>query len=170
VVVDDDDPRPLGPVAQRGVDPAVVLAPDLALVEVGLGGVDGDDLGEALGGGDGRDRVAGAEEVLEVPVAHVAGVVVAHRDDHVRARELIQEAPALLELAAIALHREIAGDHHQIRRELVGLLYGGAQQAGAEQSLADVQVGHLDDLHVPAVSPVAGTGENAMPRRPAARA
>ena len=73
VVVDDDDPRPLGPAAQLGVDPAVVLAPDLALVEVGLGRVDGDDLGEALGDGDGRDRVAGAEEVLEVPVAPRCG-------------------------------------------------------------------------------------------------
>ena len=55
VVVDDDDPRPLGPPAQLGVDPPVMLAPDLALVEVGLGGVDSDDLGEA------RDR---AEEGL----------------------------------------------------------------------------------------------------------
>jgi hypothetical protein len=63
------------------------------------------------------------------------------------ARELVQELPAALELAAIALHREIAGDHHQIRRELIGLLYRGAQQLGTEQSLADMQVRHLDDPH-----------------------
>src|SRR4051812_39152102 len=34
VVVDHDDLRPGGPVAQLGVDPGVVLAPDFALVEV----------------------------------------------------------------------------------------------------------------------------------------
>ena len=139
---------PSRPPAQLGVDPAVVLAPDLALVEVGLGRVDRDDLGAALGDGDRRDRVAGAEEVLEVPVADVTGVMVAHRDDHVRARELIQELPAPLELAAIALHRQVAGDDHQVGIELVGLRDGGAQQLAAEEPLADMQVRHLDDPHV----------------------
>jgi hypothetical protein len=36
-----------------------------------------------------------------VPIADVAGVVIAHRHDHVAAHELVQEPPALLELAAI---------------------------------------------------------------------
>jgi hypothetical protein len=29
---------------------------------------------------------------------------------------------------AIALHREVAGDHYQLRPELIGLLYRGGQQ------------------------------------------
>ena len=61
--------------------------------------------------------------------------------------ELIQEAPALLELAAIALHRQVAGDDHQVGVELVRLRDGGAQQLAAEESLANVQVRHLDDPH-----------------------
>jgi hypothetical protein len=67
-----------------------------------------------------------------VPVADVAGIVIAHRHDHVAAVELGQEAPALLELAAIALHGEVTGDHHEIRIQLIGLAYGGAQQLGTE--------------------------------------
>jgi hypothetical protein len=54
-----------------------------------------------------------------VTVTDVARVVIAQCHDHMAARELVQELPAPLELAAITLHREIAGDHHQIRRELM---------------------------------------------------
>jgi hypothetical protein len=50
-----------------------------------------------------------------VPVADVAGIVVAHRHDHVAARELTQESLALLELVAITLHGEVTGNHHEIR-------------------------------------------------------
>ena len=46
VMVDHNDPGPLRPTTELGVEPAVVLAPDLALVDVdvGLGGVDRHDL------------------------------------------------------------------------------------------------------------------------------
>ena len=43
-MVDHDDPGPLRPTTELGVEPAVVLARDLALVDVGLGGVDRHDL------------------------------------------------------------------------------------------------------------------------------
>ena len=61
-MVDDDDPRALGPVPQLGVEPPVVLAPDLALVEVGFGGVDRHDLGTTLGDATVVDRVAGPKK------------------------------------------------------------------------------------------------------------
>jgi hypothetical protein len=73
--------------------------------------------------------------------------MIAHRHDHMRAREPVQKPLAALELAAIALHREISGDHHEVGRELVGLIDSGAQQPGAEQAFADVQIGHLNDPH-----------------------
>jgi hypothetical protein len=55
--------------------------------------------------------------------------------------ELAQEPLARLELTAIPLHRKIARHHHKLRPELIGLLYGGGQQIGTEESLSDVQVG-----------------------------
>ena len=44
-MVDHHDPGPLRPTTELGVEPAVVLAPDLALAlaDVGLGGVDRHD-------------------------------------------------------------------------------------------------------------------------------
>ena len=91
-MVDHDDPGPLRPTTELGVEPAVVLAPDLALVDVGLGGVDRHDL-RAAPATYRRDRVARPEEVLEVPVADVAGIVIAHRHHDVAARERVEEPP-----------------------------------------------------------------------------
>jgi len=82
-----------------------------------------------------------------VPIADVASVVVTHRHHDVRTRQLVQESPALLELASIALSREITGDHHQVRAQLVRLRNCRAQQVGAEQRSPDMQIRHLDDPH-----------------------
>ena len=77
VVVEHEDPevRRLG--GELLLDPRVAAAPDLAVVEVGLGRVDGDDRHAVLA----QHRVAAPEELLEVDVADVAGVVVPGDDD-----------------------------------------------------------------------------------------
>src|SRR6185436_8880012 len=49
VVMDDDDPGSVGPATERRVEPAVMLAPDLAFIDVGLGRVDGDHPGMTVG-------------------------------------------------------------------------------------------------------------------------
>ena len=84
-MVDDEYPRPPVPAAELGVEPGVMLAADLSLVEVGLGGVQSDDLRLALGDRDEARTLPQPEDVLEVPVSDVLGVVVAHDHHHVRA-------------------------------------------------------------------------------------
>jgi hypothetical protein len=140
VVVDDEDPRASIPASELGVDPAIVLAPNLPLVEVGLRRVEGDQLGLALWHRDRLGALAGAEEVLEVAVANVPGVVIAHDDDNVGALEPVEVAAHLLELVSIALGGQIAGDGDQVGGQRVGLLDGGDQQIGFEEPRADVDV------------------------------
>jgi hypothetical protein len=74
--------------------------------------------------------------------------MVAHRDDYVWARERVEELLAALELAAIALHGQVAFDDREVWVQLVGLRDGGGQQLAPKQPLADVQVRRLDDPHV----------------------
>ena len=71
-MVEDEDPQMRGLAPELLLDPRVAAAADLAVVEIGLGRVDGDDGDPVLA----QDRVAVPEEVLEVDVADVAGVVV----------------------------------------------------------------------------------------------
>ena len=95
-----------------------------------------------------RDRsLAQPEEVLEVPVADVLGVVVAHRHHDVLALEAVQVPLRLLELPPVALHREVPGYHYEIRLQGVGLLDGGVEELGAEEPRAHVYVGDLDYAH-----------------------
>jgi hypothetical protein len=98
------------------LDPAVVLAPDLALVEVGLRRVDGDerDLEPVKLGA--RARVARSERVLEVEVADVAGVVVAGHAHRLRARERRQLLLCERILVGVALVGEVAGDDDEVGR------------------------------------------------------
>src|SRR5918997_5350296 len=77
VVVDDDYLRPPVPAPELRVDPGVVLATDLPLVEVGLGRVDRHDLRLAVGQGHHDGPLAHAKELLKVPVSDVLGIVVA---------------------------------------------------------------------------------------------
>ena len=75
------------------------------MVEVGLGRVDGDDGRRA----DPQHRVPVAEELLEVDVADVAGVVVAGDHDHRLALDLVEVAARLLVLVLEAERRQVAG-------------------------------------------------------------
>ncbi len=58
------------------LDPPVSSAADLTVVEVGLGRVDGDDGGAALS----EHGAALADQLLEMHVADVAGIVVSRHD------------------------------------------------------------------------------------------
>jgi hypothetical protein len=85
VVVDHEYLGTAVPAAELGVQPTVVLASDLPLVEVGLRRIEDDDLGHPFGDGDLGRHLSYVEELLEVPVTDVLGVMVAHRVDDVRA-------------------------------------------------------------------------------------
>src|SRR5919204_407983 len=76
MMVQDEDPQIGVLVRELLLDPAVPAPPDLTVVEIRLAGIDGDDGDTTLP----EDRVAIAEELLEVDVADVPRVVVT-RDD-----------------------------------------------------------------------------------------
>jgi hypothetical protein len=111
------------------------------VVEVGLAGVDRDDR-EAF---QAEHRVALAEDVLEVDVADVPGVVVAGDHDHRLALDLVEvlagEAVLLLE----AEDREVAGADDGARLELVDLGDRALEQARLEARVSAVQVGDVGD-------------------------
>ena len=90
VMVQDEDPQVGVGLGELLLDPAVAAAADLAVVEVGLGRVDRDD-GDPL---TPDDRVACAEQLLEMDVADVARVVVAGDDDHGVALDPVEIAPS----------------------------------------------------------------------------
>ncbi len=77
VVVHDEDLQ-IGRFRELLFDPAVAAAPDLPVVEVRLGRVDGDDRDPVQA----QHRVAAAEELLEVDVADVPRNVVPRDHDH----------------------------------------------------------------------------------------
>ena len=116
--------------AEALADPVVAPAPDHPVVEVGLGGVHRDD----------RDAVAVelgaalAEQLLEVHVAHVARVVVPGDHDHPLAVDAIEVLGRELVLAAEAVVREVARDHHHVRAELVHLLDRPVEQRRARSA------------------------------------
>src|SRR5205809_7702103 len=97
------------------LDPGVTAAPDLAMVEIRLRRVDGDD-GDAA---DAGDRVAVAEELLEVHVADVARVVVARNDDDAPAFDPVE---VLLRQGVLLLEperRQVAGADDDLRLQVV---------------------------------------------------
>src|ERR671911_1678343 len=143
VVVDHEYPRPAVPSPELGIEPAVMLAPDLSLVEIRLGRVQHDDLGLSLGDGDLGRPLPDAEELLEVPVADVLGVVVAHSVDYVRTLQTIEILFRLLELPAVSLHRKIPHDGYQVRLQSVALLDGIFQEILSKQPRTHVDIGHL---------------------------
>ena len=140
VVVEDED-------AERGrprellLDPRIAAAADLAVVEVGLGRVDGDD-GHAP---DVQHRAAVAEHLLEVDVADVARVVVA-RDDHERlALDLVQVGLGLDVLGLEAERGQVAGADDEVRLHVVDLADRPLEQRRDEVRPPAVQVGDVGD-------------------------
>jgi hypothetical protein len=124
-----------------------VLASDLAFVEVGLGGVDGDECDLEPVELEAEARVAGAEGVLEVQVADIAGVVVARHADDQRARQRGELLLGERVLVGVALVGEVASDDDEVGRGRVDLLDCGAEKLLAIAAAADVDVGELRDQH-----------------------
>src|SRR5919107_847970 len=143
VVVDHEYPWPAVPAAELGVEPTVVLAPDLSLVEIRLRRVERDDLGLSLGDGDLGRPLPYAEELLEVPVADVLGIMVAHSVHDVRTLQMVEIASRLLELPAVSLHRQVTHDGHEIRLQSVALLDGSLEKILPKQTRTHMNIRHL---------------------------
>ena len=118
----------------------VMLAPNLAFVEVGLGGSRSPPPSRDLADGHHRHGVAGAKKSSKC-VADVAGIVVAHRH-HTWPHASSLRTRALLELVAIALHREVTRQSPEIRCQLIASPMAARSSSGTEQSLPDVKVRH----------------------------
>ena len=116
------------------LDPAIAAAADLAVVEVGLGRVDGDDRHAA----DPQHRVPLAEELLEVHVADVAGVVVAGMTT-IDSHSTLSRYPRLLVLGLEAERRQVARADDDIRLQIVDLGDRPLEQAGHEVGAAAVE-------------------------------
>ena len=86
------------------LDPAVAAAADLAVVEVGLGRVDGDDVTPCLL----KHGVPLAEQLLEMDVADVPRVVVPGHDDEGLAVDPVEVASRRDVLLLEAERRQIA--------------------------------------------------------------
>ena len=112
------------PTPELRVKPCVVFPANLTLVEVRFGGVEHHNPGFTFRHFDRDALLARPEKRLEVPVANVPGVVVAHRGDH-RALYAVEVSLSLFELPTIALRRKVTGYDDEVRREGIGFLDGG---------------------------------------------
>ena len=104
MMVEDEDLQIGRLGGELALDPGVAAAPDLAMIEVGLGRVDRDDRDAALA----QHRVALAEQLLEMDVADVARVVVPGDDDQGFALDLVEVLPGQL---VLVLEAEASSDH-----------------------------------------------------------
>ena len=123
------------------LDPAVPAPPDLAVIEIRLARVDGDDRRPALCGA----RSCVAEHLLEVHIADVAGVVIARDDDERVAVDAIEVLPRGQVLVPESERREVSRAHDDVRLELVDLADRALEEARLEVRLAAVEVGELGD-------------------------
>ena len=110
VVVADEDAQ-VGRGGELLLDPAVAAAADLAVVEVGLGRVDGDDRDAA----DARDGVPVAEQLLEMDVADVARVVVPGDHDQAVALDPVEVVLRVRVLLLEAEGRQVARADDHVR-------------------------------------------------------
>ncbi len=128
-------------------DPGIVLAPDLALVEIGLRGVDRDERDLDPARVEAEAGVAAAERLLEADVANVARVVVPRDEDDSRA---IDRGQFLLRdriLVGVTVVGDVTRDHDQVGRRLVDLTDRSPQQGRLVAAPADVDVRELRDQH-----------------------
>ena len=98
--------------AEALLDPLVAAAADQPVVEVGLGGVHGEDRHAVQV----QLRPPLAEQLLEVDVPDVARVVVARDHDHPLAGDLVEVLPSELVLGPVAVAREVSGHDHHVGR------------------------------------------------------
>ncbi len=136
MMVKDEDLEVVGSDCELLFDPAISPAPDLAVVEVGLGRVDRDDRDPAAS----QDGTAGADQLLEVQVPDVSRVVVARHDDERLALDRVEIALRLRELFLESEGREVAGAHDDLGLQLVDLGNRALHQIGHEMRIAAVEV------------------------------
>jgi len=99
-----------------------VLAPDLALVEVGLGRVDRHKGDLELPEGQPLPGIARAEGVLEAQIADVPSIVVTRDEDSCLAGNRLELGLCERVLVGITVVGQIAGDDDEIRLGCVDLL------------------------------------------------
>ena len=91
------------------------------------------------------DSLPGAEQILEMDIADVAGVVVARHHQQVLALDLVQVALGQQVFLLEALVGEVAGDDHDVGLELVELDDGAVHEVGHEILRTRVHVGDMGD-------------------------
>jgi hypothetical protein len=147
VVVDHQYLRSSVPTSELRVEPAVVLATYLSLVEIWLTGVQGHHLGFPFGHRERQAALPFAEQILEMVITNVVAVVVAGNDDHVLALQTVQVGLRLFEFLSLSLRGEIPGYGHEVGSEVVDLLYSCNHEIWNE-GRAHMDVRHLDDAHL----------------------
>jgi hypothetical protein len=139
MVMADEHAQVGGAVETLG-DPSVVLAPDLPLVDVGLGGVDRDERDIDAAELRAQPRVARAELLLEADVARRCG----RRGSPARARsrDIRSRASSSRASGTGRDSRRRSGLRHddEIRRGRVDLLDRRTEELEAEAPTADVHV------------------------------
>jgi len=112
------------PPSKLRVQPGVVLATYLALVEIRLAGVQGHHLGLPFGYRKRQAALPVAEQILEMVIPDVVAVVVAGNHDNVLALQPIQVGLRRFKFLPVSLRGEIPGYGHEVGVVGVDLLYG----------------------------------------------
>src|SRR5262249_20173831 len=140
VMVEDEDAQ-VGGRGELLLDPGVPPTTDLAVVEVGLARVDGDD-GHAV---PMENRVALAEQLFEVDVADVARVVVSGDDDDRAARERVEVTLGLRVFLLEPEAGQVTGADDDVRPQVVDLADRTLEQVRNEVRTPAMQVGDVRD-------------------------
>jgi len=146
VVVTHEDAKIRGP-GEALRDPPVVLTPDLTLVEVGLGRVDGDERDLEPVELEPPSRVSPSEGVLEQEITDVPCVVVprdAHDVGTLDRAKLLAGKRVLIGKTVVG---EVTGDDDEVRFGCVDLLDRRRQKLTPIAAPTDMDVRDLCDQH-----------------------
>ena len=136
----DEDPQLVrARLGELLLDPAVAPSADLAVVEIRLGRVDGDD-GHSRAA---QHRVPVAEHILEVDVADIARVVVAGDHHHRVALELFDVRLGERVLVFEAERRQVARADDDVRLEVIDLDDRALDQVRDEVGPSAMDVGDM---------------------------
>ena len=140
MVVADEDPQ-VRRIREALLDPGVTAPADLTVVEVGLRRVDRHH-GDAV---DPHHGVAIAEQLLEMDVADVAGIVVPWNDDNGLAVDPVEVVLGERVLLLEPERGQVTGADDDVRLEVVDLRDRTLQEVRQEKLRPAVQIRDLDD-------------------------